>query len=135
MRFAVLLAAAVLCGCQPTQTQGQAPFQAAPAQAVPSPLAAPQQAWTEAHAYMADVRAALNVAFLSDRETTPLGDCDSPRFEPIPWPRTLEVRQCRLSITSGTDYRVEARFSNGQSWVADAAGIRQVEPGTLRLLN
>ncbi len=123
---AVLLLATALCGCQPTQTQ----VRAQPPQAAPLP---PE--WTEAHAYMADVRAALNVAYLSDRESTVSGDCDSPRFEVIAPPPTLTVQQCRVSMTSSTDARVEARFSDGQHWVADGGGIRPVEPGTLRLLN
>ncbi|GGL90954.1 hypothetical protein GCM10010840_31280 [Deinococcus aerolatus] len=123
---AVLLLATALCGCQPTHTQ----VRVQPPQAAPLPLE-----WTEAHAYMADVRAALNVAYLSDREITVSGDCDSPRFEVIPQPPTLTVQQCRVFMTSTTDFRVEARFGNGQSWVADAAGIHPVEPGTLRLMD
>lgn len=129
MRFGALLVAVVLCGCQPVQTQGQAPPPAAA-----SALPAQPPAWTEARAYLADVRAALNVAYLRDRETTVSGDCDSPRFEDITPPATLAVEACRLSIGSSAEYRVEARFSDGSTWIADPDGIRPVEPAELSLL-
>ncbi len=90
--------------------------------------------WTEAHAYLADVRAALNVAYLKDRETTTSSECDSPRFEDIALPPHLKVEQCRLSIRSSADYRIEARFSDGLTWIADADGIRQAGVEPLRLL-
>lgn len=121
MRFAVLLAGVLLCGCQPVQTQIQ-PLQVVTAQ--------PRE-WTEARAYLAEVWASLNVGYLRDRETTPLSDCDSPRFEDIT-PPSLEA--CRLSIASSADYRIEARFSDGLSWIADEDGIRQAGSEALRLL-
>ena len=126
MRFAALLTAAVLCGCQPVQ--GRMEVRAAPG-ATPQP---PQ--WTEAHAYLADVRASLNVAYLRDGETTLSGDCDSPRFEDIRPPQLLKVEACRLSIASSAEYRIEARFSDGLTWIADADGIRQAGTEPLRLL-
>lgn len=124
MRFAALLLAALLCGCQPAQTR-TAPPPTATAQS-------PEQA--EARAYLAEVRAALNVAYLRDRETTVFGECDSPRFEDIAPPATLRVEVCRLSIGSSADFRVEARFSDGSSWIADVDGIRQAGSEELRLL-
>lgn len=100
-----------------------------------APEATPQPPqWTEAHTYLADVRAALNVAYLRDRETALSDDCDSPRFEDIRPPQLLKVEACRLSIASSAEYRIEARFNDGLTWIADADGIRQAEAEPLRLL-
>ncbi|OLV16671.1 hypothetical protein [Deinococcus marmoris] len=119
------MSALFLCACQPTQTQTAVP----PTVTVQTP----EQA--EARAYLAEVRASLNVAYLKDRETTTSGDCDSPRFEDIKPPRLLKVEACRLSIGSSADYRIEARFSNGLVWIADPDGIRQAGAEALKLLN
>ncbi len=126
MRFAAFLSCALFCGCQPIQTQARIQ----PLRITPQP---PEQA--EAHAYLAGVRASLNVAYLKDRETTTSGDCDSPRFEDIVLPQNLAVKACRLSIGSSADYRIEARFSDGLVWIADQDGIRQTGAEALRLLN
>ncbi|CAM3605183.1 hypothetical protein [Deinococcus frigens] len=125
MKFAFLLAAAFLCGCQPVQTQS----------GVLQPQTAQPPQWTEAHAYLADLRAALTVAYLKDRETTAAADCDSPRFEDTRPPPHLAVEACRLSIRSSADYRIEARFAGGLVWIADLDGIRQAGAEALRLLN
>ncbi|QFP75538.1 hypothetical protein [Deinococcus sp. AJ005] len=125
MKLTALLSCALLCGCQPTQTQT----------AVPSTVIAQSPEQTAARAYLAEVRASLNVAYLKDRETTTSGDCDSPRFEDISPPQLLKVEACRLSIGSSADYRIEVRFVGGQSWIADPGGIRQAGAEALQLLN
>ncbi|MFK7602200.1 hypothetical protein ACI3L1_08320 [Deinococcus sp. SM5_A1] len=125
MKLVSILTALLLCACQPTQTQT----------AVPPTTTAQTPEQAEARAYLAEVRASLNVAYLKDRETTTSGDCDSPRFEDIKPPRLLKIEACRLSIGSSADYRIEVRFVGGQNWIADPSGIRQAGAEALQLLN